>query len=225
MTIADAVAAVRDRIERAARTAGREPDEVTLVAATKSVDAGAIRAAVAAGVVDVGENRAQEMVAKARALDKEHGDEPSVRWHFIGRLQRNKVRAVAPYVSLWQSVDREDLAAEIARRAPAARVLVQINLAREHQKGGCAPEDLEPLVGRCRAFGLAVDGLMTVPPAAVDPTSTFRQCRRLTEALGLPTCSMGMSDDYEHAVREGATMVRVGSAIFGPRPPDSDARR
>ncbi len=148
-----------------------------------------------------------------------------VRWHFIGRLQRNKVRAVAPHVSLWQSVDREVLATEIARRAPAAHVLVQVDFGREPQKGGCAPEDAAALVACARAVGLAVDGLMTVPPANTDPAPAFRACRALADELGLLTCSMGMSGDYEDAVREGATMVRVGSAVFGPRPPVSDARR
>ena len=147
------------------------------------------------------------------------------RWHFIGRLQRNKVRALAPYVTLWQSVDRDDLAIEIAHRAPGARVLVQVNVAGEAQKGGCTPEETADLVARCRAHGLVVEGLMTVPPEAVDPTPTFRTLRRLTDDLGLATCSMGMSGDFERAIRSGATMVRVGSAVFGPRPAVSDARR
>jgi pyridoxal phosphate enzyme (YggS family) len=224
VTVGAAVAAVRERIDRAAQDAQRDPAGITLVAATKSVGVDSIRAAADAGVCDVGENRAQDLRAKAVAL-ADAGDAPEVRWHFIGRLQRNKVRAIAPHVALWQSVDREELAEEIARRAPGARVLIQVSLAGEPQKGGCEPAAAPGLVDRCRALGLGVEGLMTVPAAAGDPTPVFRECRRLTNELGFFTCSMGMSNDYEHAIREGATMVRVGSAIFGPRPPVSDARR
>jgi PLP dependent protein len=223
MTVTEALVAVRARIDAAAVDAGRDPREVTLVVATKAVAVDAIRQVVAAGATDVGENRAQDLVAKARALGT--NDTGAPRWHFIGRLQRNKVRAVAPYVALWQSVDRDELATEIARRAPGARVLVQVNVAGEAQKGGCAPADTPGLVARCRAHGLVVDGLMTVPPEAVDPTPTFVTLRSLSDELGLATCSMGMSGDFERAIRAGATMVRVGSAIFGPRPADSDARR
>ncbi len=223
MTVLEELTAVRSRIEAAAHDAGRDPADITLVVVTKSVAVDAIRDALAAGVTDVGENRAQELVAKAKALDAAPHVAP--RWHFIGRLQRNKVRAVAQYVALWQSVDRDELATEIAQRAPGARVLVQVNVAGEAQKGGCAPDDTAGLVTRCRAHGLVVEGLMTVPPEAGDPTPTFRTLRRLTDELGLATCSMGMSGDYERAISAGATMVRIGSAIFGPRPADSDARR
>jgi pyridoxal phosphate enzyme (YggS family) len=182
-----------------------------------------IRAALTAGAPDLGETRAQDLVAKARALEIDRLASP--RWHFIGRVQRNKVRALAPFVALWQSVDREEVATEIVARAPGARVLVQVNVAGEAQKGGCAPEDAPGLVARCRALGLEVEGLMTVPPEAGDPTPIFRTLRRLTDDLGLATCSMGMSGDFERAIRAGATMVRVGSAVFGPRPADSDVRR
>ncbi len=223
MTVAEGLAAVRARIAGAAEDGGRDPRDVTLVVVTKSVGVDAIRDAIAAGATDVGENRAQDLAAKARALETD--DAGPQRWHFIGRLQRNKVRAVAPYVALWQSVDRDELATEIARRAPGARVLVQVNVAGEAQKGGCAPAETAALVDRCRAHGLDVEGLMTVPPEAGDPTPSFATLRSLSDALGLATCSMGMSGDFERAIRAGATMVRVGSAIFGPRPADSDARR
>jgi len=223
MTTAEALAAVRARIAGAAQDGGRDPQDITLVVVTKSVGIDAIRDAIAAGATDVGENRAQDLVAKARALGTDDAGAP--RWHFIGRLQRNKVRAVAPYVALWQSVDRDELATEIARRAPGARVLVQVNVAGEAQKGGCTPADTAGLVDRCRAHGLDVEGLMTVPPEAGDPTPSFATLRSLSDELGLATCSMGMSGDFERAIRAGATMVRVGSAIFGPRPADSDARR
>jgi pyridoxal phosphate enzyme (YggS family) len=223
MTVAEGIAAVRARIDAAAQDGGRDPQEVTLVVVTKSVASEAIRDALAAGATDIGENRAQDLVAKARALCTDDAGAP--RWHFIGRLQRNKVRAIAPYVSLWQSVDRDELVTEIARRAPGARVLVQVNVGGEQQKGGCAPADTAGLVAHCRAHGLDVEGLMTVPPEAGDPTPSFVTLRSLSDELGLATCSMGMSGDYERAIRAGATMVRVGSAIFGPRPADSDARR
>jgi PLP dependent protein len=223
MTVTEALVAVRARIDAAAVGAGRDPREITLVVVTKSVAVDAIREVLVAGATDVGENRAQDLVAKARALGTDDTGAP--RWHFVGRLQRNKVRAVAPYVALWQSVDRDELATEIARRAPGARVLVQVNVAGEAQKGGCAPADTPGLVARCRAHGLDVEGLMTVPPEAADPTPSFVTLRSLSDELGLATCSMGMSGDYERAIRAGATMVRVGSAIFGPRPADSDARR
>lgn len=223
MTVAASLAAVRARLDDAARDAGRDPHDVTLVVVTKSVAVDSIRAARAAGATDLGENRAQDLVAKARALETDDVAPP--RWHFIGRLQRNKVRALAPFVALWQSVDREALVTEIADRAPGARILVQVNVAGEAQKGGCAPEAIPALVGRGRALGLDVQGLMTIPPEAGDPTPVFRTLRRLTDDLGLATCSMGMSGDFERAIRAGATMVRVGSAVFGPRPADSDVRR
>ena len=221
-TIADRYAAVRDRIARAAERAGRRPDDITLVVVTKTFGVDDIRDAIAAGAHDLGENRAQELVQKAPALT---GGAPAPRWHFIGRLQRNKVRAVAPYVTLWQSVDNADLAAEIARRAPGASVLVQVNIGAEPQKGGCPPAATNSLVERCGALGLRVSGLMTVPPVDADPRGPFRALRRLTDELGLSVCSMGMSGDFEEAIEEGSTMVRVGSAIFGPRRPDPAARR
>jgi hypothetical protein len=218
------LAGVRARIARAAANAGRDAADVTLVVVSKSVAVERIRAACAAGASDLGENRAQELVAKAAALGAATtGGGP--RWHFVGRLQRNKVRALAPYVSLWQSVDRADLAEEIGRRVPGARVLVQVNLAAEPQKGGCDPHAVPALVDRCRDLGCTVEGLMTVPPAHEDPVPWFRALRRLTDETGLATCSMGMSGDFEEAIAAGATMVRVGSAVFGPRPPDPDARR
>jgi hypothetical protein len=217
--IADALAAVRGRIASAAKAAGRDPAEITLVAVTKTVGVEAIRAAIDAGALDLGENRAQDLVAKAEQLDG------APRWHFIGRLQRNKVRAVAPHVALWQSVDRVDLAREIARHAPAAAVLVQVNVAGEAQKGGCAPDHVRDLVEHCSSLGLVVEGCMTVPPALGDPTPCFTALRRIVDDLGLRTCSMGMSGDFEAAVAAGSTMVRVGTAVFGPRPPEPALRR
>jgi hypothetical protein len=218
--IAGRLEEVRERIAAAARTTGREPQAVTLVVVTKEIGLDAVGEAIAAGAVDLGENRAQDLVARAQALA-----DPALRWHFIGRLQRNKVRAAAPFVSLWQSIDRADLAAEVGRRAPGASVLVQVNVTGESQKGGCAPADAPALVDACETHACRVQGLMTVPPAVGDPRPVFARLRRMTDDLGLVTCSMGMSGDYEAAVAEGATMVRVGSAIFGPRPGPGDARR
>jgi len=220
--VAENLAAVRERITIAARDAGRGPADVTLVAVTKTVSAPRVAEALDAGACDVGENRAQELLAKAPELA---AHEPCPRWHFIGRLQRNKVRALAPFVARWQSVDRTELAVEIARHAPGASVLVQVNVAGEAQKGGCAPDAAPDLVARCRDLGLGVDGLMTVPPFAADPDPFFVQLRRMTDELGLSVCSMGMSGDFERAIACGATMVRVGSAVFGERPPDRAAQR
>ncbi len=210
--VASAVAAVRARIADAAERAGRDPAEVTLVAATKTVPVERVAAVVAAGVVDIGENRAQELTAKAPALEGS-----GARWHFLGQLQRNKVRALAPWVVCWQSVDREELGEEIARRAPEARVLVEVNLAGEPAKGGCRPSDAAGLVDSLRSRGLEVAGLMAVPPADDDPRRWFARLRELRAHLGLAELSMGMSGDFEIAVEEGATMVRVGRALFGAR--------
>ncbi|MFI5053003.1 MAG: YggS family pyridoxal phosphate enzyme, partial [Acidimicrobiia bacterium] len=215
--------------------AGRDPAAVTLVAATKTVSVAQVRAVVAAGVPDVGENRAQELIAKAAELAQPPGVEaaelaqppgveaaelaqpPGVRWHFLGRLQRNKVRALSPWVTCWESVDRESLGVEIARRAPGAHVLVEVNLGEEPQKGGCAPSEVPGLVEALVGAELAVDGLMAVPPREGEPRRWFAALRDLGSRLGLTELSMGMTDDFEVAVEEGATIVRVGRALFGPR--------
>jgi pyridoxal phosphate enzyme (YggS family) len=210
--VAARVAEVRERIAAAARAAGRAPDAVRLVAATKTQPVDAVAAVIAAGVADVGENRAQELVAKAPALA---GSAPS--WHFIGRLQRNKINQLAPWVAWWQSVDRTALADALAARVPGARILVEVNVAGEEQKGGVAVPEAAALVDHARAAGLDVAGLMTVAPASGDPRPVFAALRDLSTRLGLTELSMGMSSDYEAAIGEGATMVRVGTALFGPR--------
>lgn len=215
-TTARRIAVIRERIADAAATVGRDPQSIRLVAVSKTVPAERVREALAAGVVDLGENRAQELLAKAPVLA---GAGLPVRWHFIGRLQRNKVRALAPYVTLWQSVDRAELAAEIARVAPGASVLVQVNIDREASKGGCDPDDAADLVARCRETGLDVRGLMAVPALGGDPGAAFRRVRGLVDDLGLPECSIGMSGDLEAAVAAGSTIVRIGRALFGERPP------
>jgi pyridoxal phosphate enzyme (YggS family) len=223
VTIAERLTTVRERMAAATRATGRSPDAVTLVVITKEVEVDAIRQALDAGAVDLGENRAQELVPKAEAIAREAAPKP--RWHFIGRLQRNKVRAAAPHVALWQSIDREDVAREVAHRAPGAEMLVQVNVAGEPQKGGCEPDAVDALVDACRVLGCRVEGLMTVPPLNGDPRPVFARLRRMTDDLGLSVCSMGMSGDFESAIAEGATMVRVGGAIFGPRPGSGGARR
>jgi pyridoxal phosphate enzyme (YggS family) len=212
-TLLARVEQVRHRIAEA----GGDPERVVLLAVTKGFGPEVAVAAADAGLVDLGENYAQELVAKAPVL-AEAGAE--VRWHAIGRLQRNKVRALAPAVHLWQSVDRAELGAEIARRAPGASVLAQVNVSDEPQKGGCAPSDAPQLVARLQDEGLQVAGLMTVGRTG-DPGAAragFTQLRRLADDLDLPVRSMGMSGDLEAAVAEGSTMVRVGAALFGPRP-------
>jgi pyridoxal phosphate enzyme (YggS family) len=208
-SVADAVAAVRARIADAAARAGRDVASVRLVAATKTVEPARVAEVLAAGVPDVGENRAQELLAKTAV--------EGARWHFLGQLQRNKVKALAPWVTCWQSVDRASLGLEIARRAPGARVLVEVNLGEEAQKGGCLPGEVAALVDTLGGAGLDVAGLMTVPPHDGDPRRWFARLRELAEGLGLAELSMGMTEDFDVAVEEGATMVRVGRALFGAR--------
>ncbi|HSO94447.1 MAG TPA: YggS family pyridoxal phosphate-dependent enzyme [Acidimicrobiia bacterium] len=215
MSIAAAVHDVRARIDAAARRAGRDPATVTLVAATKNVAPDRIAEVLAAGVPDVGENRAQELLAKAPALTDRT---PPPRWHFLGPLQRNKVRALAPLITCWESLDRLALGNTIAQHAPGAHVLVEVNLAAEPQKAGCPPGDTPALVDALRARGLTVAGLMTIPPHGDDPHPWFARLRDLALTVQAPELSMGMSDDFEAAVEEGATLVRVGRALFGQRP-------
>lgn len=223
-TVAGRLEDVRERIASAARRVGRDPASVSLIAVTKTVAVTVIREAVAAGQRDLGENRAQEMLAKRAALgDLESGAEPA--WHFLGRLQRNKVKLLADSVKQWHSIDRAGLVDVLGRYAPAASVYVQVNLAAEPQKGGCAPGDTAALVGALTGAGLCVEGLMTIPPAGEEPRPYFARLRDLAGELGLPGLSMGMTGDFETAVEEGATVVRIGSALFGPRPTGADLRR
>lgn len=218
--IESAAAAVRSRVV----DAGGDPDRVRLVAVTKGHPAEVVAAATEVGLCDVGESYVQELVAKANELEfgvgLEGSDEPpAVRWHLIGGLQRNKVRQAAPLVSLWQSVDRISLAAEIARWAPGAAVLVQVDVTQLEGRGGCAPERAPAVVEACRDLGLDVQGLMTIGPQGTSDTirAGFRIVRDLADRLQLTERSMGMSGDLEAAVAEGSTMIRVGTAIFGPR--------
>lgn len=212
LSVTARVTEVQTRLRAAARRAGRPEEAVRLVAVSKGVDPGPILEAMDAGVRELGESRAAELLSKVEPLAHR-----APVWHFVGRLQRNKVPALAPVVSLWQSVDRLEAGSAIARRAPGASVLVEVNLSGEAQKGGCRPEEAPSLVGSLQALDLTVCGLMTVPALGSDPRPAFRGLRELAERLGLAEVSMGMSDDFEVAVEEGATMVRVGRALFGPR--------
>jgi len=212
-TIRERLAAARSRI---AEVTDRP---VRIVAVTKTHGWDAVDLAMRAGVEDVAENYAQELVAKARDLTA-HVPHAEPRWHFIGRLQSNKVRSIVGLVRCWESIDRGSVADEVARRAPGARVMVQLDLAGIAGRGGCPPEDASALVERCRASGLDVVGLMGVGPPG-DPELSrpaFRRLVALADELGLPERSIGMSGDYLVAAEEGATSVRLGTALFGPRP-------
>lgn len=215
-TIADAWAVVEARVTDAARRSGRRRVDVRVVAATKTVPAERIAELVSAGCTELGENRAQELMVKAPRLAM--GDGPTPTWHFIGALQRNKVKPLVPWVSLWQTVDRPALVAALAAHAPGAEVLIEVNQASEPQKSGCLPGDVDRLVDRAFAAGLAVRGLMTVPPRSSPPRRWFAALAEMAHRLGVPELSMGMSNDFDVAIEEGATIVRLGRVLFGDRP-------
>jgi PLP dependent protein len=207
--IADRMQAVRARLAAAGGPA------VELVAVTKGFPSSVVAAALAAGCDRIGESYAQEWAAKSAELTAR----PFT--HFIGQLQTNKVRQLVGIVDVYESVDRPSLVAELARRAPGAEVLVQVNATDEPGKAGCRPDQVDGLVADALAAGLRVDGLMTVGPTEGGPAAAaapFRLVRGLVDRLGLRTCSMGMTDDLEIAVAEGSTRVRVGTALFGARP-------
>ena len=211
--VAEALARVRADI--ADLSGGRR---VSVIAVTKGFGSAEVLAAVRAGADGCGENYAQEMLAKVGQLS-EAGAGVQPPWHFVGRLQRNKVRQLAAHVAVWQSVDRVELGGEIARRAPGARVLVQCNISGESNKGGCAPEAVPGLVADLQAQGLDVAGVMGVA-AAGDRSRIrreFEQLVAMADDLGLPERSIGMSGDYRDAVESGATMVRLGTVLFGSR--------
>lgn len=212
------IAARADAVRQRIVDAGGDPDRVRLLAVTKGFGPAVAAAALAAGLVDLGESYAQELVAKAAVLA---AGPVAPRWHLIGRLQRNKVRSLAPLVHRWDSVDRLELGREIAHRAPGATVLVQVNVTDEAQKGGCAPAELDGLVAALQGEGLVVEGLMAVGRAG-DEVATregFATLVAAADRLGLPERSIGMSGDLEAAVAAGSTMVRIGRDLFGDRPP------
>jgi PLP dependent protein len=217
------VAAVRGRIAAAARRAGRDPAEVTLVAVAKLQPVSAVRAALTAGVPDIGENYAQDLAAKAAAVQ-------GARWHFVGRLQRNKVPVLVETGALVHSLDSLPSARALGRRAHAAgtvaRALVQVELDERAAAHGVAAADLDEFVAACsRVEALRLEGLMLMPapaPSPEDQRPLFRRLAELAKRLGtgMSALSMGMTADFEVAVEEGATLVRVGTAIFGPRLPE-----
>jgi len=233
--IAERLSEVRARIARAARDAGRDPGEISLVAVSKTQSAALVREAYAAGQREFGENYVQELTRKADELK----DLPEICWHVIGRLQRNKCKLVVPLATLVHSVDSTRLARELGKRAAevtkseahanaagdALAVLVEVNLGGESQKSGCAPAELGSLLEAIAAEpALSLRGLMTVPPHTDDPAGArpyFDELVRLRDRHGgaerLPELSMGMTHDLEHAILAGATIVRVGTAIFGQR--------
>lgn len=224
VTIAERWAEVVGRVAEAATRAGRDPADVTIIAVAKTFPADAIVEAIEAGATDIGENRAQELRDKLAVL----GDR--ARWHFVGHLQTNKVRGVAGRVALIHSVDRFGLGEAIARRAAAIGatqdVLVEVNLAGEATKAGVEPPRTAALAAELAELdGVAVRGIMAIPPAEGDPERTrtyFKELAALRDEVvarvpGASGLSMGMTRDFEMAVEEGATWVRVGEAIFGPR--------
>ena len=227
--IAENVKNIRRRIEEACARSGRSAKDVTLVAVAKTFSGSLIREAVAAGVSDIGENFVQELVRKREELA-----ENSIRWHFVGHLQTNKTKYIAAWIHLIQSVDSGYLGKEIAKHAVRAGrkadVLVEVNTSGERSKFGVKPEGTESLVGELSGLdSLRVVGLMTIGPLPArevpDPESSrpaFRTLRELRDAIrqrgaALPHLSMGMTNDFEVAIEEGATIVRIGTAIFGKR--------
>ena len=235
MSLQENIAGVRARIAAAAREVGRDPSEITLVAATKVQSSDTIRAAIAAGVTVCGENRVQEMTAHL-----EDDAYAGAALHFIGHLQTNKVKYVVGRVDLIESVDSLRLLQAIEERAARLElvqdILLEVNIAGEQSKGGAAPEELLDLAEfSCRAPHIRLRGLMCIPPVVVPGESNrkfFAQVRNLFVDIrtkmrhnetNLDQLSMGMSGDFEDAVREGATLVRVGTALFGPRPPMAKA--
>ncbi len=218
MTSDDRLAAIHARIATAARAARRDSAGVTLVAVSKTQDAAAIRPLLAAGHRDFGENRVQEAQAKWPALRDEF---EGVRLHLVGQLQSNKAADAVALADAIHSVDRASLVAALARAMEASGrrpdCFVQVNIGEEEQKGGCAIGALPALLAEARAADLPVAGLMCVPPAGIEPAPYFALLAKIARDSGMAGLSMGMSDDVEQAVMLGATHVRVGSALFGPR--------
>ena len=224
--IPDRLAEVRRGLEEAARSAGRDPSQVTLVAVSKKHPADAIRQAYAAGQRDFGENYAQELVEKQQQL----ADLADIRWHFIGALQSNKARVVVPGCVLVHAVDRLSVLDALSRRAVASNVtcdvLIEVNVGGEASKAGVSPEAVSALLDQAATRpALQVRGLMCIPPPVVTPELArpfFRRLRDLRESLQdghprLDFLSMGMTSDFGAAIAEGATHIRVGTAIFGLR--------
>ena len=227
MSIAENIGIIRERMARAAQAAGRDPKEILLVGASKMNDADACRAAIAAGIDALGENRVQEMTAKL--AENAYDGAPL---HFIGHLQRNKVRQVVGKAALIQSVGSLELAGEIERQAEklgiVQDVLLEVNIGGEESKSGFAPGELYAAAEAVRTFSrISVRGLMAIPPIEREPHGNLPYFEKVAQLYvdinrklydnSFKYLSMGMSDDFEDAISAGATMVRVGSAIFGHR--------
>lgn len=208
--VADRVREVRRRVEGQER----DPDSIRIVAVTKGFGSDAVEAARRAGLPDVGENYAQELLAKVP-------DAPSaINWHFLGPIQRNKVGRLAPVVSTWHAIDRPEAAEAVAGAAPGTEVMIQVNVVGDPARPGCPPEGVDRLVERVRELPVDLSGLMAVGPAGdmAKARESFRWLAQRAGELGLRELSMGMSDDFEVAVAEGATTLRLGRVLFGPRP-------
>ncbi len=210
---------VRQAITAAAEEAGRPATDITLIAVSKTQDAEAIRPVLNAGHRTFGENRVQEAETKWPALREEY---PNVELHLIGPLQSNKAADAVALFDVIETVDREKIARELAKemekQGKTPRLLVQVNTGKEEQKAGIAPEEAVAFVARCRdEYGLAIDGLMCIPPLDENPGPHFALLEKLADEAGLSVLSMGMSADFKTAIAFGATHVRVGSAIFGER--------
>lgn len=217
--VADSLGLIRERIAAAARAAGREPEAVTLVAVSKVQPQERVRAACLAGQRIFGENRVQEALARWPDLRKAF---PGIRLHLIGPLQTNKVRDAVAFFDVIESIDRPKLATKLAAECAAAgrrpACLIQVNTGEEPQKAGVEPDRADDLIALCREeLGLDLRGLMCIPPFDEPPAAHFALLREIARRNDLAELSMGMSGDFEEAIRFGATMVRVGTAIFGAR--------
>ena len=219
MDVPERLALVRQEIALAAEAAGREPGSVKLVAVTKMVAAPVIAEAIALGQRCFGENRVQEAVSKWPALKEHH---PDIELHLIGPLQSNKVREAVALFDVIETVDRPKLARalaeEMTRSGRRPRLFVQVNTGEEPQKAGVIPGEAAAFIALCReTFGLTIDGLMCIPPLEEEPAMHFALLAKIAEKVGVKALSMGMSGDFARAISFGATYVRIGTAIFGPR--------
>ncbi len=218
-SIAERVHRLREEVGEHCTRVGRDPQSVSILAVSKRHSVQAIRQAMEAGLTDFGENYAQELVEKAEQLPQ------GIRWHYIGQLQKSKIRLLAPHVTVLQTVPSLKLAQALSKRMDDLgrnlEVHLQVNLANEPQKAGMPVDALPPAVQEVHALPhLLLTGLMAIPPVTDDPEDSrpwFKQLRQLADLHGLPKCSMGMSADWRVAIEEGATQLRLGTAIFGPR--------
>ncbi|MBE0480948.1 MAG: YggS family pyridoxal phosphate-dependent enzyme [Dehalococcoidia bacterium] len=219
MSIDQNIRETRQRIAKACERAGRSPEEITLVAVSKTVDAGMIEAAYRAGITDFGENRVQDALIKVEQL---RSLRPGLKWHMVGHLQTNKARTAASNFDIIHSVDSLRLAETLNRCAGKIQAFVQVNIALEDTKGGFPVSELDGAIKHITSLpNIEVKGLMTIAPLASDAEQVrpyFRELKRIGDALGLKGLSMGMTDDFEVAIEEGATCVRIGRAIFGAGP-------